>query len=434
MMQNSLIRVERLGKRYILRSQQQRQSKTVVDALRNVLSSPFDYFRSTLQAPGEENTFWALRDISFDIKEGELVGFIGRNGAGKSTLLKILSRITHPTEGEAHIYGRVGSLLEVGTGFHPELSGRENIYMNGVILGMKKAEVDAVLDEIIAFAEIDKFIDTPVKFYSSGMYVRLGFAVAAHLNPQILIVDEVLAVGDVRFQRQSLGKMENVSKDGRTVLFVSHNMRAVQQLCTRVIWLENGKIVEDGPAQLIAEKYLQSFPLAENTSNIQNLIQQIPPDPVFHLLDVAILQDSQPINRVVNGKPCAIELHYQVLEEVTGFRIFFDLCDTDGNILFRSFHDDDVDDIPTTKPGEYISRAVIPAHILSPLDYELRIYAGIYNVRMCIPGLGLRVPLSVENTSRMNRAYPTDVIRSKLSPYIPWNTLLVNENVSVEVR
>ena len=211
--------------------------------------------RASDAADSAAGTFWALDDVTFDVQPGEVLGVIGRNGAGKSTLLKILSRITEPTSGEAFIEGRIGSLLEIGTGFHPELTGRENIYMNGTILGMKKAEVDRKFDEIVAFSEIEKFLDTPVKRYSSGMYVRLAFAVAAHLEPEILIVDEVLAVGDAAFQKKCLGKMSDDSTAGRPVLFVSHNMTAMQGLCSRVIWLHEGKVAKDGPAEEIVEEY-----------------------------------------------------------------------------------------------------------------------------------------------------------------------------------
>jgi len=232
------IRVENLGKLYSIGAMQERH-----DTLRDALAD----FRKRLIKPGKRKTeseqFWALRDVSFEIKHGEVVGVIGRNGAGKSTLLKILSRITEPTTGYAEIYGRVGSLLEVGTGFHPELTGRENIYFNGAILGMHRAEIDRKFDEIVAFSEIEKFLDTPVKRYSSGMYVRLAFAVAAHLEPEILLVDEVLAVGDVKFQRKCLGKMDDVARDGRTILFISHNMSAIQRLCKESILLDQGQVV-----------------------------------------------------------------------------------------------------------------------------------------------------------------------------------------------
>ncbi len=218
---------------------------------------PEDYmgrYEQTVMNP----VFWALRDVSFDVQQGEVVGILGRNGAGKSTLLKILCRITEPTQGQATVLGRVASLLEVGTGFHPELTGRENVYMNGTIMGMKKREIDGRFDEIVAFSEIEKFIDTPVKRYSSGMYVRLAFAVAAHLQPEILFIDEVLAVGDVAFQRKCLGKMGSIARDGRTLLFVSHNMAAVQNLCPRCVWLENGTVAAMGDTRDVIHQYLNT--------------------------------------------------------------------------------------------------------------------------------------------------------------------------------
>ena len=225
-------------------------------------------------AEASPHEFWALKDISFDVQQGEVVGIIGRNGAGKSTLLKILSEITEPTEGEIRIRGRVASLLEVGTGFHPELSGRENVYMNGAILGMSKAEIDAKFDEIVAFAEVEKFMDTPIKRYSSGMQVRLAFAVAAYLEPEILLVDEVLAVGDVNFQKKCLGRMSDVTQEGRTVLFVSHNMQAIRQLTARCILLENGEIVYDGDTNVCISKYLES--VFDDLSNKKNFPERKP--------------------------------------------------------------------------------------------------------------------------------------------------------------
>src|SRR2546426_830352 len=254
------IRVENLGKRY--RIGQRLRYQTFRDALSGVLSAPFRGAHSYLsgQRPSEchhesDDVIWALKDVSFDVKYGEVIGVIGRNGAGKSTLLKILSRITKPTEGCAEIHGRVGSLLEVGTGFHPDLTGRENVYLNGTILGMKKREVDAKFEEIVDFSGVEKFIDTPVKRYSSGMRVRLAFSVAAHLEPEILIVDEVLAVGDAEFQKRCLGKMEDVASHGRTVLFVSHNMGAVSQLCDRCILLQDGGIRFDGETKEAVDIY-----------------------------------------------------------------------------------------------------------------------------------------------------------------------------------
>src|SRR5881628_252867 len=262
-MSDIAIRVEGISKHYRIGARQERYY-TLRDTLTEAVTRPFQKLAAFFSRNGagtrtpEAWSIWALKDVSFDVKRGEVVGIIGRNGAGKSTLLKILSRITEPTEGRARIHGRVGSLLEVGTGFHPELTGRENIYLNGAILGMKKAEIDRKFDEIVAFAEVEQFIDTPVKHYSSGMYVRLAFAVAAHLEPEILIVDEVLAVGDSAFQKKCLGKMSEISHGGRTVLFVSHNMEAVLRLCTSAILLKNGQVVDRGSAENVVRRYLAS--------------------------------------------------------------------------------------------------------------------------------------------------------------------------------
>jgi len=247
------IKVENLSKLYRIGAAQQRH-----DTLRDALVDRLHRWRRRGQPEGEENIIWALKDVSFEVQPGEVLGIIGRNGAGKSTLLKILSRITEPTSGRAVINGRVGSLLEVGTGFHPELTGRENIYLNGAILGMTRREIDRKFDEIVAFAEIEKFLDTPVKRYSSGMYVRLAFAVAAHLEPEILLVDEVLAVGDAAFQKKCLGKMGNVAKSGKTVLFVSHNMVAILNLCARCIYIDQGTIGYIGITSSAIDRYLDA--------------------------------------------------------------------------------------------------------------------------------------------------------------------------------
>jgi lipopolysaccharide transport system ATP-binding protein len=259
-MKNPAIEVTNLGKLYKI-GRQQRRYKALRDTLADAAKMPlraFQRMRGSADAEPRDREFWALRKVSFEIGRGEVVGVVGRNGAGKSTLLKILSRITEPTTGHGRIYGRVGSLLEVGSGFHPELTGRENIYMNGAILGMRRAEIERKFDEIVAFAEIDTFVDTPVKRYSSGMYMRLAFAVAAHLEPEILIIDEVLAVGDAAFQKKCLGKMGKVANQGRTVLFVSHNMTALQSLCSRAIWLSGGEVQEDGEASSVVTRYLQA--------------------------------------------------------------------------------------------------------------------------------------------------------------------------------
>jgi lipopolysaccharide transport system ATP-binding protein len=271
-MSGTVISVEKLGKKYKIGSIQGRY-KTLRESIMGVVRSPFRPRRehqSLIRNHGE--IIWALRDVSFEAKEGEVIGIIGRNGAGKSTLLKILSRITEPTEGRAIIRGRVGSMLEVGTGFHPELTGRENIYLNGAILGMRRNEIGRKFDEIVSFAEVEKFLDTPVKHYSSGMYVRLAFAVAAHLEPEILIVDEVLAVGDATFQKKCLGKMEGVAREGRTVLFVSHNMGAIVSLCNRCILIEKGSLVKDGSVSQVVAYYQSSLSSkVENSSDLSRV-------------------------------------------------------------------------------------------------------------------------------------------------------------------
>jgi len=267
-MSDIAIRVENLSKQYRIGAQKM-TNRTLRDAIASAFRAPQNWLRPSKRT---DDLFWALDDVSFEIRQGDAVGIIGRNGAGKSTLLKVLSRITKPTHGRVEMYGRVGSLLEVGTGFHSELSGRENIYLNGAILGMSRRYIESKFDEIVAFAETEKFLDTPVKHYSSGMYVRLAFAVAAHLEPEILIVDEVLAVGDEAFQKKCLGKMENVAHGGRTVLFVSHNMNAISALCNRCILIDKGSVIRYGDAAEVTSFYQSSFyTLAQNTTDLSNV-------------------------------------------------------------------------------------------------------------------------------------------------------------------
>jgi len=275
---NPAITIENLGKRYTI-GHQQAKGDGMRHAIEGAMRAPLAWLRSRRQEKLQQVDFWALKDVSFQIKQGEVVGIIGRNGAGKSTLLKILSRITVPTEGRIRIDGRIASLLEVGTGFHQELTGRENIFLNGAILGMTRAEIIRKFDEIVEFSEIEEFLDTPVKRYSSGMYVRLAFAVAAHLEPEILLVDEVLAVGDAAFQKKCLGKMGSFAHSGRTVLFVSHNMEAVRSLCQRVVWLKEGRLHQDGKADEIVEDYFNStfneLPFSCANSDYGLIIQKV---------------------------------------------------------------------------------------------------------------------------------------------------------------
>ncbi len=340
-MSDVAIRVCELSKRYQLG--QREPYKTLRETLSRAASAPFRHARSAIQRvnghPAGDTTkfIWALRDVSFEVKKGEVVGIIGRNGSGKSTLLKILSRITEPTEGRAEIHGRVGSLLEVGTGFHPELTGRENIYLNGAVLGMRRAQIDRRFDEIVAFAEVDKFLDTPVKRYSSGMYLRLAFAVAAHLEPEILLIDEVLAVGDAAFQKKCLGRMADVTKEGRTVLFVSHNMPAMQRLCERVILLNEGKIVMAGSAERVVAAHLQSG-LAIAPERVWHTIHEAPGDDVVRLRAVRVRnEDGTVLERVDIRRPIGIEVEYWNLCPVTRPTISLQFRDEQGTILFTSF-------------------------------------------------------------------------------------------------
>jgi lipopolysaccharide transport system ATP-binding protein len=312
-MSDTVIRVENLGKKYIISHQKQERYTALRDVITNKVKSVGSLINP--QAKKEDvgfEEFWALKDVSFNIKQGDRVGIIGRNGAGKSTLLKILSRITEPTTGRIKIKGRVVSLLEVGTGFHPELTGRENIFLNGAILGMGKEEIKRKFDEIVAFAEVEKFLDTPVKRYSSGMYVRLAFAVAAHLEPEILIVDEVLAVGDAQFQKKCLGKMEDVGKEGRTVLFVSHQMAAIEKLCSRALLLRQGQIKFTGESKETINYYLQDVEVEVEKSNVAELKRSGTGDVKIIAFSV---EDSHgnSLSSVASGENIVLVFHYETL-------------------------------------------------------------------------------------------------------------------------
>jgi lipopolysaccharide transport system ATP-binding protein len=325
-MSNVAIRIDRLGKRYKIGAKREKYY-TLRDSLTNALTHPF---RRRRRSQGDnpqplDDFIWALKDVSLEVNHGDIIGIIGRNGAGKSTLLKILSRITEPTEGQAEIFGRVGSLLEVGTGFHPELTGRENIFLNGVIMGMTKAEVQRNFDEIVAFAEIEKFLDTPVKRYSSGMYVRLAFAVAAHLDPEILLVDEVLAVGDAAFQKKCLGKMADVAKGGRTVVFVSHNMGAVRSLCTKGILLENGTITSIGETEATINNYQKSV-IPDSNEQLVTL----PRKPAKNCSGRVKLKTTKVIVPSKWRDPFSIIFEYEVCEPVDRFSLEWFIKDIFG--------------------------------------------------------------------------------------------------------
>jgi lipopolysaccharide transport system ATP-binding protein len=369
---------------------------------------------------GESDIVWSLKDINFEINQGDAVGIIGKNGAGKSTLLKLLSRVTSPTTGEIKVKGRIASLLEVGTGFHPELSGRENIYLNGAILGMRKKEITRKLDEIIDFSGVERYIDTPVKRYSSGMYVRLAFAVAAHLESEILIVDEVLSVGDAEFQKKCLGKMGDISKgEGRTVLFVSHNMAAVKSLCNEGIVLENGKISFNGKISDSIESYLREDKI-QYSSNFLNEFIANQNDECFKLNIFLIHQKNTSENNFYTNKNILIDINYEIIKDVLGLRIGFDLIDLNsGVVIFRSFHDDIKNQILTMKKGNYSIQAAIPANLLIEGIFAIKPAIGIHNNRWILFDEKIILKFNVTNIGGLNSAF-ADTRPGFIMPEMSW--------------
>jgi lipopolysaccharide transport system ATP-binding protein len=386
-MADTVIRAKNLSKIY--RIGQKESYYTFRDRLVQTLANPLRWIKNNLinkpniHSRPDQNFIWALKDISFEIKQGEVAGIIGRNGAGKTTLLKILSRITEPTQGYAQINGRVGSLLEVGTGFHPELTGRDNIYLNGAILGMRKAEIKRKFDEIVAFSEIEKFIDTPVKHYSSGMYVRLAFAVAAHLEPEILLVDEVLAVGDVSFQKKCLGKMDQVAKEGRTVLFVSHNMAAINRLCNQTLWIDAGCLHLQGETEKVIAAYL-SEGSSEGGEVFWKDTALAPGDEDIRLRAVRILNHKNEISDTLDIlQPLSVEVEYEVKKTLPPIRIVVRVTTIDGVILFLSRDNyNTVWQERSRSPGIYVSRCEIPPELLNAGCYTVTVSAELPFVKI----------------------------------------------------
>jgi len=372
-----------LGKQYKIGAAQER-AKTLRDAITNVATAPVRRLRHAGSSSGHVSTFWALRDVSFDVEPGQVIGIIGRNGAGKSTLLKILSRITEPTTGRAVINGRLGSLLEVGTGFHQELSGRENIYLNGAILGMSRAEIGRKFDEIVAFSEIAEFLDTPVKRYSSGMFVRLAFAVAAHLDPEILLVDEVLAVGDLNFQRKCLGQMERIAGTGRTVFFVSHNMNAVRGLCTRAVQIEGGRLVADGPADEVVRDYIAQ---QIGSASVLELPRALGKEDELLITAVRVLDDAgSSAGPFHSSRPIIVEIDVDVARTNAAYQVGFDLLAGGGPAL-RTWHTDGPpDDWPELGPGHNRLRCVVPAGMLNEGSYAVAPRADVFRSHWIING------------------------------------------------
>lgn len=357
-----IIEAQSLSKRYRIGAVRP-PYQTLRESLTNAVRIPFR--RRGAGSPPRYETIWALKEVGFDVRQGEAVGIIGRNGAGKSTLLKVLSRITEPTSGKAKIYGRVGSLLEVGTGFHPELTGRENIFLNGAIIGMKRAEIQQKFDEIVAFSEVEKFIDTPVKWYSSGMYLRLAFSVAAHFEPEILIIDEILAVGDARFQGKCLNKMQDVGQQGRTVLFVSHNTSAITRLCPRAICLDQGRIVGDGPSSQVVSAYL-SAGLGTTAERVWSDPTAAPGDHAVRLSAVRVLTEAGEVTGALDIRmPVGLELEYEVLEPGHVLAPNYQVFNEDGVHVFSVRESDPNWDGRERPAGRYVSTAWLPGNFLS---------------------------------------------------------------------
>ena len=383
------IRVDKLSKRYRIGAAQAKyQYGMLREVLVDVAMTPVRLVKAMagkgMRGSNSTSFIWALDDVSFDVEEGAVLGIVGRNGAGKSTLLKVLSRVTEPTKGTVTVRGRVGSLLEVGTGFHPELTGRENIYMNGAVLGMKRAEIDRKFDEIVAFSEVEQFIETPVKRYSSGMYLRLAFAVAAHLEPEILVVDEVLAVGDAEFQKKCLGKMGDVAQQGRTVLFVSHNMSSILRLTQEAIVMKKGRLIKRAPTQEAVDFYLSSGQ-AEVGERIWEA-EDIPPSAAPFKPIALRLKDKtdKVVDTVRSTEPVTLELEYQLDAPLTGLRVGMYLSTMRGEYVFTAFDTDDVsqfEQFGSRKAGRYFSRCHLPADFLNEGRYSLGVNASSFGVR-----------------------------------------------------
>jgi len=389
-MSNLSIKVENISKRYRIGARR-RLRRQRSDVITDLVSAPIRNFRrlrglSKFSDNDAENqdVLWALKDVSFEVEPGEVMGIVGSNGAGKTTLLKILSRITEPTEGHAEIHGRVGHLLEIGTGFHPELTGRDNVYLNGAVLGMTRKEIDLKFDEIVEFAELEKFIDTPAKRYSAGMGARLGFSVAAHLQVEILVVDEVLAVGDAAFQRKCMGRLDEAGKEGRTVLFVSHNMAALSHLCTRAIWIENGRIRLAGSTREVVGAYLAS-------ADAQEAAWSHPPDhcrdPLIQLVSARILSaDDKATTAIPFNEQFKIEIAYTVPPVFGGgpllnASILSRLTDAHGNVVLTSLDTDTNGWDGTRKSGQYQSLCNIPGDFLRPGRYYLTVGSRVKTPR-----------------------------------------------------
>ena len=414
------IRVEELGKQYRI-GERVTSYPTLRDTLVRIAGEPFRRLSSVFRGSDtarRQGTIWALRHVTFEVHQGEVLGIIGRNGAGKTTLLKLFSRITEPTEGSANIWGRVGSLLEVGTGFHPELTGRENIYLNGAILGMKRSEIGHRFDEIVSFAEVEKFIDTPVKHYSSGMYLRLAFAVAAHLEPEILLVDEVLAVGDAEFQRKCLGKMSDVSQQGRTVLFVSHNMSAILNLTEKAIVLDEGHLVLHTSTEEAVDHYLASgfSQTGERVWRVDEIPFMAAP---FRPLALRVLGPDQRVADTLRStEPITIEFDYDLDKAISGLRVGIVLVTNRGEYVFTSFDTytlEQYENFSIRQAGRYRSSCHIPADFLNGGQYTVSVIASVFRVKRYFREDG-SLTFNVDATGSPGAHWP----ESRPGPVRPW--------------
>ena len=399
-----------LGKRFPLGERQRYRS------LRDDVMALFGARR-----PADAEWNWALRDLDLDVAQGESIGIVGGNGAGKSTLLRILARITEPTCGEATIIGRVGSLLEVGTGFHPELTGRENIWLAGAVLGMSRAHVAKQFDAIVVFAETERFLELPVKRYSTGMQMRLAFAVAAHLEPDVLIVDEVLAVGDARFQARCLARMDEAARSGCTVLMVSHNMPSIRRLCRRALWLERGVVRMAGTADDVVAGYLHAAAPESTGSDFAAQVAALPADPDVRLEAVTVEQAGRACMSLLAGEPFVITVRWRALRSTSGLRIYIDIHDEDQVLLCRLFHDEAADVSPPPATGGFVSRVEIPADALGRRIYHVTVGAVIFGERYCT-GDGVGIRLDMVQPGRLNRAHGPGHMYNRMHPGARWMT------------
>jgi len=417
-MSDTALRTVGLGKMYHIGAERQ-QYRTLRDALAKAVRQPFESIRHPGAATQTSQDLWALRDVDLEVKQGEVLGIVGRNGAGKSTLLKVLSHITEPTEGRVEIRGRVGSLLEVGTGFHAELTGRENIQLNGAILGMTRVEIKRSFDEIVDFAGVGRFLDTSVKHYSSGMYVRLAFAVAAHLNPEILIVDEVLSVGDAEFQKKCLGKMGEVAGGGRTVLLVSHNMQAIRSLCRSAIEISAGRVINSGEARLVVAEYVAQQADAVATATWEPGTG--PGDADLRLVCVEVLDAAGEVANLINTEaPLCLRFEFDLARNDPALCVGFDLVTGDGTVVLRSYQTDAAqEEWPKLHLGRNSITCTIPAGLLNNGLYLVMPRVSIHQVRWIVNGDSV---VSFEVTRDAGRSPIFDSRPGAIAPILSWRT------------